>query len=415
MPEEKNPFEIAKKQLDNAASFIDASEDEIEVLKHPKRIMEVSIPVNKDDGSTEVFTGYRVQHNNARGPTKGGLRFHPNETLDTVKALATWMTWKSAVVDIPYGGAKGGIVCNPKEMSDNELEQASRAYIDRISKYIGPDQDIPAPDVNTNPQVMAWMMDEYEKITGENNPGVITAKPLVLGGSKGRGEATSRGAMYTIREAADRLDMDLSNSTMAVQGFGNVGSHLVRIAEEMGVKVVAASDSKGAIYKDDGISYQDAVEAKQRNGRITDYENTEELSNQDLLELDVDIVVPSAIENVITEDNADDIKADIVAEAANGPVTPGADEILYEKDIFQIPDFLCNAGGVTVSYFEWVQNKYGYYWDIETVRNRLDDKMTPAFNAVYKKAHEDNIHMRDAAYAVSVKRVLESMRYRGEI
>ncbi len=415
MAEEQNPFEIAKQQLDNAANFIDASEDEIEVLKHPKRIMEVSVPIDKDDGGKEVFTGYRVQHNNARGPTKGGLRFHPDETLDTVKALATWMTWKSAVVDIPYGGAKGGIVCNPKEMTENELEQASRTYIDRIAKYIGPDQDIPAPDVNTNPQVMAWMMDEYEKLTGENNPGVITAKPLEIGGSDGRGEATSRGAMYTIREAADRLNMDLKDSTMAIQGFGNVGSHLLRIAEEMGVNVIAASDSKGAVYDENGLSYEKAVEAKQRNGKIQEYENTEKLSNEELLELDVDILVPSAIENVITEDNADEIKADIVAEAANGPVTPPADEILEEKDIFQIPDFLCNAGGVTVSYFEWVQNRYGYYWDIETVRNRLDDKMTPAFNAVYKKAEEDNIHMRDAAYGVAVKRVLESMRYRGEL
>lgn len=415
MAEDTNPFEISKQQLDHAAEFIDASEDEIEVLKHPKRIMEVSVPVDKNDGGKEVYTGYRVQYNNARGPTKGGLRFHPHETLDTVKALAAWMTWKCAVVDIPYGGGKGGIVCNPKEMSDNELEQASRTFIDRISKYIGPDQDIPAPDVNTNPQVMAWMMDEYEKITGENNPGVITAKPLEVGGSKGRGEATSRGAIYTIREAADRLGMDLKNSTMAIQGFGNVGSHLMRIAEEMGINVVAASDSKGGIYDTDGLSYEKATEAKQKNGKITDYKGVNELTNEEVLELDVDILVPSAIENVITEDNVDEIKADIVAEAANGPITPAADEILYEKDIFQIPDFLCNAGGVTVSYFEWVQNRYGYYWDMDTVRSRLDDKMTPAFNAVYKKAEEDNLHMRDAAYAVSVKRVLDAMRYRGEL
>ncbi|MFP4045581.1 MAG: Glu/Leu/Phe/Val family dehydrogenase [Candidatus Aenigmatarchaeota archaeon] len=412
---EENPFEISKQQLDHAAQYIDIDEDELEVLKHPKRIIEVSVPIEMDDGTMKTFTGYRVQYNDSRGPTKGGLRFHPDETLDTVKALSAWMTWKCAVVDIPYGGAKGGIVCNPKEMSQNELEKLSREYIRRIYKYIGPDQDIPAPDVYTNPQTMAWMMDEYELLTGQKNPGVITAKPLELGGSKGRTEATGYGVAFMIREAAESLGKNLEEMTMAVQGFGNVARYLIQKADEMGIKTVAVSDSGGAVMDEDGLDYEKLKKTKEEEGSVTKMNGVSRISNEELLELDVDILVPAAIENVINEENADKIKADILAEAANGPVTPEADKILQKKSVFQIPDFLCNAGGVTGSYFEWVQNREGYYWEMDEFMEKLDKKLSDAFQAVYSTSQEKNISMRDAAYTVAVKRVVDAMRYRGEL
>ena len=411
-----DPFEIVIRQLEKASQFMEISDEALEFLKRPRRILQVSIPVRMDDGSLKIFTGFRVQYNWARGPTKGGIRYHPEETLSTVKALAAWMTWKTAVVDIPYGGSKGGVICNPKEMSAGELERLSRGYIRAIYDILSPYTDVPAPDVYTNPQIMAWMMDEYETLSRRKNPafGVITGKPLSVGGSLGRTDATSRGAMYTVREAAKKIGIDLENTTIAVQGYGNAGYYMAKISsEEYGMKVVAVSDSKGGIYNSDGLNADEVFKWKMEHGSVKDFPGATNITNEDLLELDVEILAPSAIENVITKDNADKIKAKLVAEVANGPVTPEADGILHEKGIFQIPDFLCNAGGVTVSYFEWVQNLYGYYWTLEEVHKRLDDKMTKAFHDVYEVHKEKNIHMRDAAYVVAVSRVYQAMKDRG--
>ncbi|ASJ09981.1 glutamate dehydrogenase [Thermococcus sp. P6] len=412
----EDPFEMAIKQLERAAQFMDISEEALEWLKKPMRIVEVSVPVEMDDGSVKVFTGFRVQHNWARGPTKGGIRWHPEETLSTVKALATWMTWKCAVVDIPYGGGKGGIIVNPKELSTREKERLARSYIRAVYDVIGPYTDIPAPDVYTNPQIMGWMMDEYESIARRKNPafGVITGKPLSIGGSLGRGDATAKGASYTVREAAKALGMDLKGKTIAIQGYGNAGYYMAKImSEEYGMKVVAVSDSRGGIYNPDGLNADEVLKWKKEHGSVKDFPGATNITNEELLELEVDVLAPAAIEEVITKDNADRIKAKIVAEVANGPVTPEADEILREKGILQIPDFLCNAGGVTVSYFEWVQNINGYYWTLEEVYERLDKKMTKAFWDVYNTHKEKNIHMRDAAYVVAVQRVYQAMLDRG--
>ena len=411
-----DPFEVAVKQLERAASFMDISDEALEFLKRPMRILEVTVPVKMDDGSVKVFTGFRVQYNWALGPTKGGIRFHPEETLSTVKALAAWMTWKTSVMGLPYGGGKGGVIVNPKVLSKRELENLSRSYIRAIYDILNPYTDIPAPDVYTNPQIMAWMMDEYEWIARRKNPsfGVITGKPLSIGGSLGRIDATSRGALYTVREAAKLLNIELNKSTMAVQGYGNAGYYMAKLGVELyGIKVVAVSDSKGGIYNPDGLDPDDVLKWKRETGSVKDYPKASNITNDELLTLDVDILAPAAIENVITKDNADRVRARLVAEVANGPVTPEADEILYEKGIFQIPDFLCNAGGVTVSYFEWVQNINGYYWTEEEVYSRLDEKMTNAFHRVYKTAKEKNIHMRDAAYVVAVSRVYQAMKDRG--
>ncbi len=411
---EDNAFENAKKQLENAARLIDIEEDELEVLKKPKRIIEVSIPVKMDDGSIENFTGYRVLYNDARGPGKGGIRFHPDESLDDVKALSAWMTWKCAVADLPYGGSKGGVVCDPHEISDRELEKLSREYIRRIYKYIGPDQDIPAPDVGTNQQIMGWMMDEYEKLVGEHRPGVITSKPVEIGGSSGRNESTGRGVAFMIREAADRLNMELDGMTLAVQGFGNVGRHLVKSAGEMGMKVVAVTDAEGGVYDSSGLDFNELEKSVDKHGTVVG-SSYDSITNEELFALDVDVLSPAAIENVITEQNAGDIKADILAEAANGPVTPKADSILSDMDVFQIPDFLCNVGGVTGSYFEWVQNNYGYTWTMDEFRDKLDKKLRQAFAEVYDLHKEKGIEMRDAAYSLAVEKVLRAMRIRGEI
>lgn len=413
-----DPYEIVIKQLERAVQYMEISDEAVEFLKKPQRILEVSIPVLMDDGSVKVFTGFRVQHNWARGPTKGGIRYHPEETLSTVKALAAWMTWKTAVMNLPYGGGKGGVICNPKEMSDREIENLSRGYVRAIYDIINPYSDIPAPDVYTNPKIMAWMMDEYEIIVRRTTPafGVITGKPVSIGGSLGRIDATSKGAAYTIREAAKQFNIDLRGATIAVQGYGNAGYYMAKImSEEYGMKVVAVSDSKGGIYNPDGINADAVLKWKSETGSVIDFRGTTRISNEELLELEVDILAPAAIENVITGDNADNIKAKIVAEVANGPVTPEADEVLYEKDILQIPDFLCNAGGVTVSYFEWVQNITGYYWTAEEVYQRLDQKMTQAFYDVYNLSREKKIHMRDAAYVVAMQRVYQAMLDRGWI
>jgi len=378
------------------------------------REFHVRIPVRMDDGSVKVFEGFRVQYNDARGPTKGGIRFHPEETFDTVRALAAWMTWKTAVVDLPLGGGKGGVVCNPKEMSQGELERLSRGYIRALGHYLGPDIDVPAPDVYTNPQVMAWMLDEYECMVGHSAPGLITGKPLPLGGSAGRGDATARGGIYAIREAAKVLGLDLKGATCAIQGYGNAGQFAHKLAAELlGMKVVAVSDSKGGIHSAQGLDWSTVVEHKRRTGSVVGFPGAESLSNEELLELDVTVLIPAALENQITEENADRIKAKIVAELANGPTTPEADVILHERGVYVIPDFLCNAGGVTVSYFEQVQNAYNYYWDEETVHERLDRKMTTAFHAVHEAAQKHGVHNRLGAYLVAVSRVAEAMRLRG--
>ena len=414
MADVHNPFVIAQRQLDEAAQLLRLDPALHELLRWPMREFHVRIPVRMDDGSVKVFEGFRVQYNDARGPTKGGIRFHPEETFDTVRALAAWMTWKTAVVDLPLGGGKGGVVCNPKEMSQGELERLSRGYIRGLGHYLGPDIDVPAPDVYTNPQVMAWMLDEYECMVGHSAPGLITGKPLPLGGSAGRGDATARGGIYAIREAAKVLGLDLKGATCAIQGYGNAGQFAHKLAAELlGMKVVAVSDSKGGIHSAQGLDWSTVVEHKRRTGSVVGFPGAESLSNEELLGLDVTVLIPAALENQITEENADRIKAKIVAELANGPTTPEADVILHERGVYVIPDFLCNAGGVTVSYFEQVQNAYNYYWDEETVHERLDRKMTTSFHAVHEAAQKHGVHNRLGAYLVAVSRVAEAMRLRG--
>ncbi len=411
---ERNPFAIAQQQLAEAAEIMELDSATHELLRWPLRELHVTLSVPMDDGSVKIFRGFRVQYNDALGPTKGGLRFHPEETINTVRALAAWMTWKTAVVDLPLGGGKGGIICNPKEMSQRELERLSRAYIRQVGRIIGEETDIPAPDVYTNPQIMAWMMDEYSFIRGHNVPGVITGKPIPLGGSRGRGDATARGGMFTIREAGKVLDIELEGATAAVQGYGNAGSFAHSLGEELlGLNIVAVSDSSGAIYNPDGLD-SDAVKAhKQQTGSVIDFPGAENISNDELLELDVTVLIPAALENQLTEANAGNVKAQIVAEFANGPTTPEADDIMHEKGIYVIPDFLCNAGGVTVSYFEQVQNAYDYYWEEETVYERLDKKMTAAFHAVHDTAQQYGVKNRMGAYIVAVGRVAEVCKLRG--
>ncbi len=409
-----NPFEISQRQLDMAAEKLDLDPQVHAFLREPMRTLEVRFPVRMDDGAVRTFTGFRVQYNDARGPTKGGLRFHPEETIDTVKALAAWMTWKTAVVDIPYGGGKGGVICNPKELSVGETERVARGYIRAIGRFIGPEKDVPAPDVYTTPQIMAWMMDEYSTIVGHNTPGVITGKPLPLGGSLGRGDATARGAVYCILEAAKLLGIDLSVATVAIQGYGNAGYYAAKLMQELaGSKVVAITDSRGGVYAGSGIDPEAAFQHKKQQGSVAGFAADRSLTNEEILELDVDVLIPAAIENVITEANAERIKARIIAEAANGPTTPEADAILYANGKYLIPDFLCNAGGVTVSYFEWVQNIGGYYWPIDEVYDRLKEKMVKAFHETHNMAQRHQIDNRIGAYMVSVQRVAEAMRLRG--
>jgi glutamate dehydrogenase (NAD(P)+) len=413
---ELNPFKIAQAQLDEAARIMDLEPAVHELLRWPRREFHVTIPVRMDDGTTRIFHGFRVQYNDSRGPTKGGLRFHPDETIDTVRALTAWMTWKTSVVDIPLGGGKGGVVCNPKEMSQGELERLARGYIRALGHYIGEETDVPAPDVYTTPQIMAWMMDEYSMMRGYNVPGVITGKPLPLGGSAGRGDATARGGMYTIREAAKILGIDLANATVAIQGYGNAGQFAHKLVSEMfGSKVVAVSDSRCGVYCAAGLDFDETVAWKNQQGTVGTFKVNEcpRVSNEELLELDVNILIPAALENQIGDWNASRIKAKIVAELANGPTTPAADEILHNNGVYVIPDFLCNAGGVPVSYFEKVQNAYDYYWDVDVVYERLDKKMTSAFHAVHETAQKYNVHNRLGAYVVAVARVAEAMKLRG--
>ncbi len=412
--EELDPFKIAQKQLDEAAAIMKLDPQAHAILREPMSMVQVQIPVKMDDGSTKVFTGFRVHYNAARGPTKGGIRFHPQESLSTVKALAAWMTWKTSLADIPYGGAKGGIICDPKSMSQGELERLSRGYVRAIGEYIGPEIDIPAPDVYTNPQIMAWMMDEYSAMEGYNVPGVITGKPLEVGGSLGRGDATARGGMFVLREAAKHLHVDLSKATVAIQGFGNAGEFAHKLVTEMfHSKVVAISDSKGGIYNPDGLDFEPLKAHKEKTGTVMGFKGAKEISNAELLELKVDVLIPSAIENQITAKNAGNVKAKILLELANGPTTPEADDILAKNKVFDIPDFLANSGGVIVSYFEWVQNINGFYWDIDEVYSRLDKKISKSFWETVETMGKYNTTPRMAAYILAVDRVAKAMKVRG--
>ncbi len=410
-----NPFKIAQAQLDEAAERLGLDKATHEMLRWPMREIHVTFPVRMDDGSYQVFHGFRVQYNNSRGPTKGGIRFHPDETIDTVRALAAWMTWKTAVVDIPLGGGKGGVICDPHKLSTAELERLSRAYIRAIgTALIGLEKDVPAPDVYTTPQIMAWMMDEFSTMQGWNEFGMITGKPIPLGGSQGRGDATARGGMYTLREAAKVLGLELKDAPTAIQGYGNAGYFAHVLGSEMfGLKVVAVSDSKGGIYNPKGLDYKAVMAHKKETGSVINFPGADNITNEELLELDVPVLVPAALEDVITDENAGRIKAKVIVELANGPTTPEADLILHDKGAYVIPDFLANAGGVTVSYFEMVQNAYDYYWDLETVHERLDKKMTAAFHAVHEMAQKEGVHNRLAAYMVAVARVAEAMKLRG--
>ncbi len=414
MSEQLNPFAIAQQQLDTAATIMNLNPALHELLRWPAREMHVTLPIKMDDGSSQIFHGFRVQYNDARGPTKGGLRFHPHETIDTVRALAAWMTWKTAVIDLPLGGGKGGIICNPKTMSPGELERLSRAYIRQVGRILGENVDIPAPDVYTTSQIMAWMMDEYAFMRGYNVPGMITGKPLPLGGSAGRHDATARGGMYCIREAAHRLGLELEGATMAIQGFGNAGQYAATLGRALlGLKVVAVSDSRGGLYNPQGFDPQALVTHKQETGALDGFPEGERITNAELLELDVDVLTPAALENQLTGANAGNVKARIIAELANGPTTPEADEILFANGSYVLPDFLCNAGGVTVSYFEQVQNAYRYYWEAERIYELLDVKMTAAFESMAQVAERYEIDNRMAAYVVAVGRVAEACQLRG--
>ena len=409
-----NPFTIAQRQLDEAAERLGLDDATRELLRWPLREFTVTLPVRMDDGSTRIFRGYRVQYNHSRGPTKGGLRWHPDETIDTVRALAAWVTWKTAVVDIPLGGANGGITCNPKEMSENEKERLARTWIRQVGPILGVTKDIPEPDVYTTPQIMAWMMDEYETMTMESHPGVVTGKPVEVGGSRGRGDATARGGIFCVRNAANVLDIELNGAACAIQGFGNAGQFAALLGDELlGLKVVAVTDSRGGVYCTDGIGAKALVAHKLRTGRVEGFPGSEPISNTEILELDVPVLFPSALGNVITADNAPRIQARIVCELANGPTTTEADTILHEKGVFVIPDLLANAGGVTVSYFEQVQNTYNYYWPLEEIHRRLDEKMSKAFQAVYEMRESEGVHTRLAACMVAVTRVAEACKLRG--
>jgi glutamate dehydrogenase (NAD(P)+) len=413
MPE-FNPFKIAQAQLDAAAARLGLDPATHELLRWPQIEFKFTLPVEMDDWQVRVFHGYRVQYNSARGPTKGGLRWHPEETIDTVRALAAWMTWKTAVVDIPLGGGKGGVTCNPKEMSEREKQRLARAYMRAVARILSVSKDVPAPDVYTTPQIMAWMMDEYEVLVGEHHPGVITGKPIPLGGSEGRGDATARGGVYALREAGRVLGIDLKDKTMAIQGFGNAGQYAALLAHEiLGLKLVAASDSKGGIFSPKGLDPKQVVDYKLKKGSLQGFPGADAITNEELLETDVTVLFPSALENVINDANASRIKCRVCCELANGPTTPEADEILHANNVFVIPDFLANAGGVTVSYFEQVQNTYNFYWPLDEVHRRLDEKMTRAFHGVYQMYQREKANMRQAAYLVSVARVAEACKLRG--
>jgi glutamate dehydrogenase (NAD(P)+) len=408
-----NPFEVAKQQLNQVADIIGLESGYRKVLLNPKRELIVHFPVRMDNGDIEVFTGYRVQHNIDRGPAKGGIRYHPDVDLDEIRALAMWMTWKCAVVNIPYGGAKGGVVVEPKQISLTELENLTRRFTTEISLLIGPDTDIPAPDVNTNPQVMAWMMDTYSMHKGYSVPAVVTGKPINIGGAEGRAEATARGVQYVVREAAKLRNLSLAGAKVVIQGFGNAGAVSARLLSDDGATIVAVSDSQGGIYNPNGLDIRNVLIFKGEHGTVVGYPNAEFVSNNELLELPCDILIPAALEGQITELNAAKVKAGIIAEAANGPTVPEADRILHDKGVFLLPDILANAGGVTVSYFEWVQDLQSFFWSEEETNMRLHHIMTHAFNDVIKMAQDYKVDMRTGAYILAVNRVAEAARIRG--
>ncbi len=408
-----NPWSVAQQQFDLAAERLNLDPGLRKVLREPRRELIVHFPVKMDDGSVQVFTGYRVQHNLGRGPAKGGIRYHQDVSLDEVKALAMWMTWKCAVVGIPFGGGKGGVVVDPKKLSVKELEGLTRRYATEISIIIGPEKDIPAPDVNTNAQTMAWIMDTYSMHVGYTVPGVITGKPIALGGSEGRNEATARGAVYCIVEAAAHLGLDLKAATVAVQGFGNAGSIAARLIRDEGSTVVAVSDSTGGIHNPAGLDVDRIIAWKKEHGTVQGFPGTTDISNAEILEIDCDILIPAALENQITARNAGNIKAKVVAEAANGPTTPEADDILHANGVFSIPDILCNAGGVTVSYFEWVQDLNRDFWNEAEVNEKLKGIMVKAFKDTLMMSLKEGVNMRTAAYLLAVQRVADATAMRG--
>jgi glutamate dehydrogenase (NAD(P)+) len=416
MSEILDPFKISQKQLFDACKLANYDREIYTALSEPERFVEIKITMKMDDGTIKTFKGFRSQYNSARGPMKGGIRWHPEESASLVKALSAWMTWKTACVDIPLGGAKGGIICDPKGMSNKELETLARSYIRQLADFIGPTIDVPAPDVYTNPQIMAWMMDEYEKIVRRHAPSVITGKPLPLGGSAGRSIATAKGGVFTIREAAKDIDLNLNGATAVVQGYGNAGSWAAKLLhDDFGCKIIAVSDSKGGIYNKDGLDPHAAAEFKEKTRTVVGLKGTTEISNEELLELECDVLVPAALENVITRKNAENINTKIIAELANGPTTPDADQTIFDKGVLVIPDFLCNAGGVTVSYFEMVQGYYRYFWTEKEVFEALDKVMTRAYHSTVDQSQKFNTHNRMGAYMISLERVIDAMRLRGWI
>ncbi len=411
--EELNPFEISKQQFTRAADYLDLDASMRHVLQHAKRQLIVSIPVKMDGGDVQVFEGYRVQHNIARGPAKGGIRYHPNVTLDEVKALAAWMTWKCATVGIPYGGGKGGVICDPKSLSRNELERLTRRYAFEIAPIIGPDRDIPAPDVYTDEQTMAWIMDTISMVRGHTELGVVTGKPIPLGGSQGRAEATARGCLYALREACKVKGMSLKGSRVAVQGFGNAGANIARLVAEDGAKVVAACDSKAGVYSASGIDVGDALKHKAETKCLGGLRGAKEIDPEEIIAVDCDILLPSALENAITLGSVGKVKAKIIAELANGPTTPGADRVLADEGVFLVPDILANAGGVTVSYYEWVQDQYSFFWSERQINETLEQTIQTAFQSVHETAKRYDTDMRTGAYILAVGRVAEATSVRG--
>jgi glutamate dehydrogenase (NAD(P)+) len=411
--EQLNPFEIAKQQFNRAADYLDLDSSMRHVLETPKRQLIVSIPVKMDGGDVQVFEGYRVQHNIARGPAKGGIRYHPNVSLDEVKALASWMTWKCATVGIPYGGGKGGVICDPKRMSKDELERLTRRYAFEIAPIIGPDRDIPAPDVYTDEQTMAWIMDTISMVRGHTQLGVVTGKPISLGGSLGRYEATARGCLYALREACRVKGMSLRGSRVSVHGFGNAGANIARLAAADGARIVAICDSKSGLYAEGGIDIDEALRYKAKTSCLTGLPGVKEVPCDDVLTVDCDILLPSALENAITLANVGQVKARIIAELANGPTTPGSDRVLADGGVFLVPDILANAGGVTVSYYEWVQDQYSFFWSEKQINDTLEQAMRTAFREVHETAQRYDTDMRTGAYILAVERVAEATRVRG--
>jgi len=409
-----NSFEVAQQQVHEAARILRLDSATTELLSWPQREYKFTLPVRMDSGEVKLFHAYRIQHNTARGPAKGGVRFHPDETVDTIRALAGWMTWKTAVVDLPLGGGKGGVVCDPRTMSERELENLARGYIRAVARYIGPDRDIPAPDVYTNPQTMAWMMDEYETIVQRQQPGVLTDKPIQIGGTEGRRDATARGGVITVREACKVLGID-PKGTYAIQGFGNAGQRAALLHEELlgGGTLIAVCDSRGGIMNANGLNPKELVTHKLKTGSVIGFPGSEEIPRDAVLELKVDVLYPAALENAINETNAEKINAHIVCELANGPTTPDADMILFKKGVHVIPDILASAGGVTVSYFEMVQDNYSYFWEEDVVHERLDRKLTKAYHTVQKAIKEKGVHPRLSAMVVGVARVAEACKLRG--